>query len=157
VRASRSGRTGRSWYGSYAVSYADPTAEGGARWVGGHTNRQRAVASARRHVGQGAAWSEVREGDREGVVIARFPKERATRLKTPAQLDREVAAAIGRRGVLSGIGRIAGRKIAYVRWADGSLSDYTLSEFRQAFGVSARRLLTGAEVAEIGSARLGQI
>lgn len=137
------------------MSYADPTAEGGARWVGGHTNRQRAVASARRHVEQGAAWAEVREGDREGTVIARFPKERAAprSKRTPAQLDREVTAAIGRRGALSGIGRIAGRKIAYVLWADGSLSDYTLSEFRRVFGVSAKGLLTGAEVVEIGSAR----
>lgn len=75
VRASRAGRTGRSWYGSYAVSYADPTAEGGARWVGGHTNKRRAVAAARRYVEQeGAAWAEIREGNREGAVIARFPK-----------------------------------------------------------------------------------
>jgi hypothetical protein len=156
VRATRSGRTGRSWYGAYAVSYADPTAEGGARWVGGNTNRQRAVASARRYVEQGAAWAEVREGTREGVVIARFPKERAA-ARSKAQLDREIAAAIGRHGALSGIGRIAGRKIVYVRWADGSLSDYTLSDFRRVFGVSAKGLPTGAEVAEIGSARPGKI
>jgi hypothetical protein len=84
-------------------------------------------------------------------VIARFPKERVAP-RSKAQLDREIAA-IGRRGALSGIGRIAGRKIAYVLWADGSLSGYTLSEFRRVFGVSAKGLPTGAEVGEIGSAR----
>jgi hypothetical protein len=147
VRSSRAGRTGRSWYGSYAVSYADPIAAGGDRWVGGHTSRQRAVTSARRHVEEGAALAEVRLGDREGEVIARFPKERAG--CAPKQLDREIAAAIGRRGALAGIGRIAGRAIAYVRWADGSMSDYTLAAFRRAFGVSASRLATGADIVEV--------
>lgn len=54
-----------------------------------------------------------------------------------------------RRGIFSGIGRIAGRKIAYVMWPDGSISDYTLSGFRRTFGVSAMRLLMHAVVMEI--------
>jgi hypothetical protein len=56
----------------------------------------------------------------------------------------------GRRGIVSGIGRIAGRKIVYVKWSDGTISDYTLSAFRRVFGVSATRLPTSAEVFEIG-------
>lgn len=152
VRASRAGRTGRSWYGSYAVSYADPSADEGVRWVGGHTNKQRALASARQYVEQGAAWAEVRQGDRDGEVIDRFPRELRPK-KTASQLDREIAAAIGRRGVLTGIGNIAGRAIAYVRWVDGSTSDYTLTEFRRTFGVPARDVPPGGGIVEIARSR----
>lgn len=60
-------------------------------------------------------------------------------------------SATGRRGVLSGIGRVAGRKIVYVKWPDGTLSDYTLTAFRRAFGVAATSLPTGGEVLEIAS------
>lgn len=53
-----------------------------------------------------------------------------------------------RTGKLKGVGRIAGRKIAYVAWDDGTMSEYTLTEFRKRFGVGAAGLPTGTRVAE---------
>lgn len=98
TKRSRAGRTGRTWYGSYDFRYADPTAEGGARYVGGMTNKERAIRSARQMVERGeTAWAEVltdrsREGG--GQVIARFERGSTARKTSPAQLDREIAEAL---------------------------------------------------------------
>jgi len=51
-------------------------------------------------------------------------------------------------GRFSGIGRIGGRMFAYVRWDDGRTAEFTLSAFRERFGVSATSLETGATVTE---------
>jgi hypothetical protein len=51
-------------------------------------------------------------------------------------------------GRFSGVGRVAGRKLAYVTWRDGRTEELSLSEFRQRFGVSALVLPTGSEVVE---------
>ena len=58
-------------------------------------------------------------------------------------------------GRFSGVGRVAGRKLAYVRWADGRVEEFTLSEFRRRFGVSALSLETGAAV--VGTLQDGPI
>jgi hypothetical protein len=58
-------------------------------------------------------------------------------------------------GRFSGVGRVAGRKLAYVRWADGRVEEFTLSEFRRRFGVSALSLKTGAAV--VGTLQDGPI
>jgi hypothetical protein len=49
-------------------------------------------------------------------------------------------------GRFKGVGRVAGRKLAYVAWSDGRLEEITLSEFRRRFGVSALTLSTGSVV-----------
>jgi hypothetical protein len=49
-------------------------------------------------------------------------------------------------GRFGGVGRIAGRKFAYVTWEDGATGQYTLSEFRKLFGESAMSLTTGDRI-----------
>jgi hypothetical protein len=52
----------------------------------------------------------------------------------------------GKPGVLSGIGTVAGRKMAYVRFDDGTTGEFTLSVFRARYGLSAAGLPPGARV-----------
>lgn len=56
MRASRAGRTGRSWYGSYQVHYEDAD--------GVHcydvTSKQHGERACRQHVATGASWAELR-------------------------------------------------------------------------------------------------
>jgi len=49
-------------------------------------------------------------------------------------------------GRFGGVGRIAGRKLAYITWRDGRTEELSLSAFRQRFGVSALVLPTGSTV-----------
>lgn len=53
-----------------------------------------------------------------------------------------------RQGQFGGVGRIAGRKLAYVRWDDGRTEEFSLSDFRKRFGVSALSIATGSPVHE---------
>lgn len=66
-RASRAGRTGRSWYGSYRVHYADVDGE--------HqydvTSKKLGQQACRRHVTRGALWAKLR-GD---VVLYRKKRD----------------------------------------------------------------------------------
>jgi len=64
VRASRAGRTGRSWYGSYEVTYRDP---GGQMHRYTSTNRRLSERAARKHVHEGATVAEV--SDDHGVLL----------------------------------------------------------------------------------------
>lgn len=102
MRASRAGRTGRSWYGSYDLRYADPTAKDGVRCMGGHTNKAQAIRHAKAMVESGETeWTEVltdRTGEGGGQLIARFPETKKSPKKldkkTPAQLDAEIKEAL---------------------------------------------------------------
>lgn len=64
MRASRAGRTGGSWYGSYEVTYRDP---GGLVHKYATTNRRSSERAARKHVHEGATLAEVR--DNHGVLM----------------------------------------------------------------------------------------
>jgi len=63
-------------------------------------------------------------------------------------IDAYVPAEESARGRFTGVGRIAGRKLAYVTWSDGRTEEMSLSEFRRRFGVSALTLATGVVVVE---------
>lgn len=71
------------------------------------------------------------------------------RMKHPAKLW-ERTGGVCPVAYLHGIGRTAGRSVAYVRWAGNQqLEDFTLEGFKAIFGVSARALKTGDKVCPV--------
>lgn len=49
-------------------------------------------------------------------------------------------------GTFIGIGRVSGYELAYVRWSDGTVGEFSLSGFKKAFGVRAKSLATDSTV-----------
>lgn len=97
MRTSRAGRTGRSWYGAYAVWYCD--AQGEHKYD--VTNRASGERFARSHVQKGAAWAELR-GDStnertRGVVHARFEAAPAAGVRREGPRPRPRTSSGGRR------------------------------------------------------------
>ena len=91
------------------------------------------------------------QGRERGTTSPKSSSAGAASALTGPYLDcagAEYGAGSGRSvtGRFSGVGRVAGRKLAYVAWSDGRVSEFTLSAFRERFGVSALVLPTGSTV-----------
>ncbi len=71
MKASRAGKSGGSWYGSYKVVYMRAS---GVVVQYDTTNKRSAACAARKLVAGGATWAEVRSDD--GDVLFRVPAAR---------------------------------------------------------------------------------